>query len=184
MGSMKVGKMVAVQEAIPNLIGQGYTHVLWADGFDTFLRHDEPRIMSSYMDYGSPGILFSGEKNCWPDPGVAELYPQSAYPWRFINAGTWMAEISYLKNALESVIAFSGSEEDDQRLWTRAFLGGILPTSKIDASCSIFQTMWETNLSEIADPAVVHYNGGVWRNAQDRRYIEHWERTRAELIGE
>lgn len=182
-GSMRIGKMEAVLENLPEL-SKEFTHVLWSDGYDTFACHDEAHIMAQYVKKLSPPILFSGEKNCWPDPGVADRYPASHFPWRFINAGTWMAEVSYLAEALRMIVDNAGNEHDDQRLWTHAYLGGILPGCEVDVGCAVFQTMWGTELYELVNPSIVHYNGGIWRYPQDRRYIDHWAATKAKLLGE
>ena len=174
-GSMRVGKLVAAREALPGLAN--YTHVLWADGFDSFVQADEQGIFDRLDELGNPPMVFSAEKNCWPDQGEAERYPKVEGPYRYINAGTWMGTVEYLRFAVETALGLS-PDHDDQRLWTQAFLGGHLPGAVVDSYREIFQTMWGTELEDVADSCVIHYNGGIWRNPTDLRYVDHWAKVK------
>jgi hypothetical protein len=176
-GDMRVGKMVAALETM-KLIQEtrAFTHVLWADGFDTFVCRTELRFHFAWDQLGSPPLVLSAEKNCWPDPDKAAEYPASDSPYRFINAGTWMGQIDYLVDVITKMLAVEWPDGNDQRAWTDAYLGGLLPGAVIDTERQIFQTMWGTERHEVnTDASVIHYNGGIWRNPEDKRMIEHWE---------
>jgi hypothetical protein len=184
-GSMRTGKLIAALEALQSLKADGVTHVMWADGFDCFVAPwaDKTEIETRWHLLGCPPMVFSGEKNCWPDAIKRHLYGRflpSESPWRFLNAGTWMAQIGYLQDSIEKILDFWPDEQDDQRMWTDALVTArLLPGAIVDTERLIFQTMWETELSEVESPCVVHFNGGVWRNPEDRRYIDHWEKVKA-----
>lgn len=177
-GNMRVGKLVAAYESLDELKAEGFDHVLWADGFDTFITATERWIEVAWKSYGCPPMILSGEKNCWPADHFANDYPVSDSPYRFINAGTWMAQIDYLRDVLEYMIL--DQEPNDQLTWTRRFLAKQLPGAIIDTDRRIFHTMWGTEWAEVKHSACVfHYNGGIWRNPEDKRMIEHWEKVKA-----
>ena len=174
-GDMRVGKLKAVLENTP----RGFTHVLWADGFDTFLQEGPDEIMRRWALLGCPPLVLSAEKNCWPDEQYADRYPQVRGDYRFINAGTWLAHVGYLRDILTQMIEVE--EPNDQRTWTAFYLDGLLPGAVIDSQRVIFQTAWGASEEELkyTRACVVHYNGGVWRNPLDTRYKDHWERVKA-----
>jgi hypothetical protein len=180
-GSMRTGKMVAVLEALPSLKADGVTHILYADGFDCFFTPwaDATEVTYRWHLLGCPPMVFSGEKNCWPDADQEARYPKADSPWRFINAGTWLAQIGYLENVIENALSIYPTEDDDQRIWTRMYLSGMLPGAIVDTERLIFQTMWGTELSEVESPCVLHFNGGSWRNPEDRRMADMWEKAKA-----
>ena len=182
-GDMRVGKMVAALEGL-KLIQEtkAFTHALWADGFDTFIRGHYVDIARGFRHLGEPPMILSAEKNCWPDPIYEVKYPVSESPYRFINAGTWMGQIGYLIDVIGQLVSKYKEEPNDQRIWTMGFLGGFCPGAVIDTERKIFQTMWGTELADVSpDASVIHYNGGIWRNPEDRRMIDHWASVKAGL---
>jgi len=181
-GDMRVGKMVAALEHLKLIQEtQAYTHALWSDGFDTFLQGGEGEIVGGWELLGCPSLVLSAEKNCWPHPEYEMLYPKVKGPYRFINAGTWFGQVGYLIDVIERMIEASEiiQEINDQPIWINSFLTGQLPGAVIDSERRIFQTMWgyEDADGPIEAP-VVHYNGGIWRNPEDRRYITHWQKVK------
>jgi hypothetical protein len=177
-GNMRVGKLKAAYEKLLE-IRKDYDYALWADGFDTFVISSAARITRQWYLLGYPPMVFSAEKNCWPDEKAATCYPQTKSLYRYINAGTWMGHVGWLIDRIPITIQYQ-TECNDQRLWTEAFLSGEASGAVIDSDRLIFQTMWGATAEELAEvsPCVVHYNGGIWRNPNDRRYVEHWERVK------
>lgn len=174
-GDMRVGKVKAALEHL-ELIKEtrAFSHVLWADGFDAFLRHSEREIYKRWVRMGEPPLILSAEKNCWPDEHYADRYPKVDSEYRYINAGTWLGQVDYLVDVLTDMVQVN--EANDQRLWTQFYLDRLLPGAIIDTERKIFQTMWGTELSEVSpDACVIHHNGGVWRDPTDSRYREHWD---------
>lgn len=137
---------------------QGYTHFIFADAYDTLFL----KPVNGYQG----GILFSTEKNCWPDRDAP--YPASDKIFRYLNSGLYMAPIDeYLALTDQYPVNF---EDDDQRYFTNIYLqsGKI----KLDHDCEVFQSYAftdETDLSILpdriinnhsgAEPAVIHFNG-------------------------
>jgi hypothetical protein len=39
-------------------------------------------------------------------------------------------------------------------------------------------------MADVEDSCVVHYNGGIWRNAADTRYVDHWAKVKGELLAQ
>lgn len=180
-GDMRTGKMIAALEHL-RLIQEtrAFSHVLWADGFDTFIKDDETEIKYRWHLLDCPPLIFSAEQNCWPDPDKAAEYPPATSVYRFINAGTWMGQVDYLVDVMEKILASPWPDGNDQRAWTDAFLGKLLPGAVLDTDRKIFQTMWGTGLADVSpDASVIHYNGGIWRNPEDTRYRDHWESVKA-----
>lgn len=175
-GSMRVGKMVAALEAVPRLRAEGFTHALWTDGFDSFLRVGVGEVGRRYEALGSPGILFSGEKNCWPDQARESRYPTNDSAFRFINAGGWVAELGYLEDAIKGILV-RDADNDDQRLWSEAFVRGYLFGSTIDYGREVFQTFWGTPIEEMRkDSCVFHGNGS------DKRLTQFWEEVKNSTV--
>lgn len=181
-GDMRVGKLQAAYEQLLLIKeSNAFSHVLWADGFDTFMQARHGKIEAEWHGLGCPPLILSAEKNCWPDSEKAAEYPEVEGEYRFINAGTWMGHVGYLVDVIGKMLASPWPGGNDQRAWTDAFLGGLLPGAVIDSQRLIFQTMWGATEEELAsaNPCVVHYNGGIWRNPEDKRYIDHWTRVKA-----
>ena len=111
---------------------------------------------------------------------MAQEYPSTKSAYRFINAGTWMGHVGWLIDKIHSLLAYYTNQPNDQFIWSHEFISGACTGAVIDSDRLIFQTMWGATAEELASvsPCVVHYNGGIWRNPDDRRYIEHWERVK------
>jgi hypothetical protein len=158
--------------------------VVWADGFDTFMQKSADHVAARWIAAGSPPLLLSAEKNCFPDKDAAPLYHAkfaTDSPWKYICAGAWAGRPLYLLEALPKLIAANVENADDQRAWTRWYLQDTSGNVRIDVDRALFQSMWGTSLEEVDDDTcLVHYNGGVWRNPSDLRYVQHWEKIKAE----
>jgi hypothetical protein len=172
---------LAIRDADPSV-----THIMWMDGFDTFITKPPSVILNQWAHLGRPRLLLAGEKACWPDPDVIFRYPPShkipESPFRFINAGAWLGQIEYVIGALSLMLQMFPDEENDQRVWTTLYVGNCFRGGAIiDTECCVFQTMCHTLPSEINPHACVyHYNGGIWRDPNNRQHIDHWERIKRE----
>ncbi len=133
--------------------------LVWLDAWD--IRVIRP--LGELPDYP----LFSTERNCWPDAGLADQYPPHPSPWRFLNAGAYVCDAEWFRSTLtmDQIRWIS----DDQRFWTKLFLEGKV---QIDADCKLFQSCafsqrgnWgdyggeHINLTTMTRPAVLHFNG-------------------------
>lgn len=139
---------------------EGYTHFIFVDAYDTL-------FLKPITDYEG-GIVFSTEKNCWPDVDKAKEYPESYSPFRYLNSGAYIAPIDeYLALTDQFPVDYA---DDDQRYFTNIYLksGEI----KLDTNCRLFQSYAftdQTDLTVLTDtvinnhsctePAVIHFNG-------------------------
>lgn len=144
------------------------THVLMLDAYDTLFVRGLDSIWSGYAGYSHPPLLLSTERDSWPHGHLADRYPASETPWRFVNGGGWMGERDYLMEHIPKVLAMSDSA-NDQELWAFALLDGRLPGFKLDTWCRVFQAMSRTDLTlpngvvfnafTGSQPCILHYNG-------------------------
>jgi hypothetical protein len=138
----------------------GYTHFIFVDAYDTV-------FLKPITDYEG-GIIFSTEKNCWPDVDKAKEYPVTAGPFRYLNSGCYIAPIDeYLQLTDQFPVDYT---DDDQRYFTNIYLktGAI----KLDNDCKLFQSYAFTDQNDLtilpdkvinkhsqSEPAVIHFNG-------------------------
>jgi hypothetical protein len=179
-GDMRLAKLVAPMRKIEELKDQ-YDLFCWSDGFDTFVQATEAEIITQWSIMGKPPMLLSAEKNCFPDPGRAALYPPCESPWRFTNAGNWMGEGEFLIEAIKGALNHSFPNEiDDQRIWTEEYAIRKTPGIALDTERRIFQNMWGTTEDERRQHSsfVIHYSGGIWRNSIDLRLIDAWKEVK------
>lgn len=106
--------------------------ILFTDSFDAIIPHTKNiRVL--------PGVvLFSAELFCWPDPSIADQYPLSPTPFRYLNSGGFIGTVKKLRRILDS--ATIKDTDDDQLFYTKAFLSKKYDI-QLDVQCSIFQTL-------------------------------------------
>jgi hypothetical protein len=136
----------------------GYTHFFFVDAYDTV-------FLKPITDYEG-GIIFSTEKNCWPDYNAP--YPESTKVFRYLNSGCYIAPIDeYLQLVDHFPVDYA---DDDQRYFTNIYLK--TDNIKLDTDCMIFQSYAFTDHNDLAiepgkvinkhslsEPAVIHFNG-------------------------
>lgn len=154
-----------------------YTHFIFVDGNDT--------LFLKPITHYKGGIIFSTEKNCWPDAEKAAYYhpgrfkDDDAYnkymqdrarksPWMFLNSGAYIAPISeYLAMVDQYPIDYA---DDDQRYFTNIYLTS--DKIRLDTECRIFQSYafcapddFTIRPNKVINnhtktaPAVIHFNG-------------------------
>ena len=131
--------------------------ILFLDGFDT-------RVIGQVVPVAEQFPLFSAEKRCWPDPGLADQYIDWHTPWKFLNSGAYIAESSWIRRVIERN-PIPDELASDQRYWTARYLR---PDNRtyLDADCTLFQStdgsprqQWAdyggrlTNLSTMTTPS-------------------------------
>lgn len=161
-------KMRFMDKAVKEL-DKKYTHVLFIDAFDSICLAGEEEIMRRYYEFGDY-VLFSTEKNCWPDGDKAKLYTHKSNScWKFLNSGGYIGS----RKLLACILKDNNGEkvdEDDQRYWTGIYLSGKYPIV-LDTECQIFQTFSHCSLDEFEGkegkiinkvlgtmPCVLHFN--------------------------
>lgn len=149
-------KIIKTREYLRTLVG--YTHFIFVDAYDTL-------FLKPITDYEG-GIIFSTEKNCWPDYNAP--YPESKAVFRYLNSGCYIAPIDeYLALIDHFPINYA---DDDQRYFTNIYLK--TDKIKLDTDCKLFQSYAFTDQNDLtitpnsiinnhsgSEPAVIHFNG-------------------------
>lgn len=155
-----------------------YEFAMWVDGNDSLILKSEDEILSRLQAYGFP-LLFSAEHTCWPEETLASNYPAAPTP-RFLNAGGYIGPIGYVLTAMHTALQFAEGSEDDQLVWTRAYLAGALMGAQIDHARRIFASVGDGDAALKADSCIKHWNGRVsgreeyyttWRSQKSIQHI-------------
>jgi hypothetical protein len=144
-----------LREGVKFLSAQPEPYAMFVDGYDSLILKPEAEILARLAALGSP-LLIAAERTCWPDEEVADQYPDVPAP-RFLNSGGYIGTRAEMLTAMHTAILWA-SGEDDQRAWTRAYLGGAL-NIQIDHGRRIFQSMGDGVV--LGDVCVGHWNGRV-----------------------
>lgn len=154
------------------LRGRPEKYALFVDSADTYLLDGADVILGKFKEHRVP-FLFSAEKNCWPDPSLADHFPGNGTPYRFLNAGAWMGEREWIVEHTCRVWNRYQERwrEDDTRCLVQGWIDGVLEGARIDHNCTIFQSMYgytkndldetdyRTNLLTMTTPSIFHWNG-------------------------
>lgn len=151
------------------------TIVLFTDAYDVLICGNMQTILNSYFnaieEYKQfDKVMFSGEKICWPDESLINMYPNSNEYFRFLNSGSFIGTAYNILEIIEN--SSVKNNQDDQLYYTKYF---IFNPEKIfiDYHCILFQTfneeldhlnlIFENNLIEnprfFTTPCILHGNG-------------------------
>lgn len=167
------------KRAIQNGLIKG-ERILFCDAFDV-------AFLSDPADIPSTGLLFNGERSCFPDASLAPRFdamnPVSSF--RYLNSGVSVGTPKEYLAALNEMRAEDipddywmargdkrvRVEPNDQLYWQQLAVSGRLPIS-IDSACEFFQTTHALNAGDVefsdgklknnetnTMPIVVHANG-------------------------
>lgn len=168
------------------LMGVGFTHVLYVDAIDTIFVATLQEIAAKYELMGSPNMLFSGDSDI-PLSGSENW--TMAGPWHFPNAGAYMGIIHSFVDMWER-LAEKYPEEGNYQRWVEQ-----TPFQRImvDVNCNIFQSMdghpavmpcGERVINAVTAtwPCVLHFRGGYCdpqfgRFSRMRPWMEAFERA-------
>lgn len=178
-GGMKINLL---REHIKNL--PDHDVVLFTDAYDVFYADRLDNIIRRYMGFNSRAV-FSAEMDCYPDPSLEEHYPLSDTPYRYLNSGTFIAEVGELKRILDESQQGFEHDDDDQLYYTKRFLSNQFDMV-LDYEGYIFQTndpRVQKYGSQLYNPvtnvcsSIYHGNGGSEAKATfDRLYNEFYPR--------
>ena len=97
---------------------------IFLDGYDTFLTDSTDEIISRYMEF-SQDIVFSSERFCWPDEGLASdlraTNVNQNTPYQYLNSGMYIGRVGALKKLFEKPIE---NWDDDQLYVQKEYLTG------------------------------------------------------------
>lgn len=159
-----------LRPAIPFLRSRHEQMAMWIDGNDSLILRGKEEILYRW-GMMAVGLLISTESNCWPDAHLESKYPAHDRP-RFLNAGGFIGPTPLVITAME-IVAAVADDEDDQRAWTKAFLGGHLPFAGLDYRRRIFASVSDGSESLEADSCVKHWNG---KTGGRQEFYDQWHR--------
>jgi len=141
-------------------------------------------------------IVFNAEKNCWPDPKLADKFPESTTPYRFLNSGFSMGPTALYLEALKAMNADSIHRDyqnndgtwvhyEDQLPWQKQYLFGNVPIA-LDHQCELCQTLHDVKPEELdfsgekirnkeigSEPIAFHANGSGKTNGCREAILNH-----------
>jgi hypothetical protein len=77
-------------------------HVIVCDAWDIIFLTGSEEIMYNYKGFGLP-IVFNSEQNCFPRADLAEMFPESVTPYRYLNSGFFVGETDAVIAMLEAM---------------------------------------------------------------------------------
>lgn len=179
------GKVVDLRRAIENVDSE---YILVSDANDAFFLAEEDEILAKFHA-AKCSVLISGDRNCWPEPYLEPLYPQSESlwrysPWRYVNSGGYMGSkesllklLSIMQNLPTTMLPFESDRDwaNDQFRLSLAYLTDLSVaglTLGVDISCQVFQTMHSNAPTDLewkddrlvnkitgSQPCHLHFNG-------------------------
>jgi hypothetical protein len=167
-------KVLLLQRYIANLPDDDV--VLFTDAHDVRVLGRAMDVLARFKKVGAR-IVFSAEKNCWPDAHRACEYAFSPEDddseYKFLNSGAFIGYVGDLKRLFaEHAAEPLDYSTDDQRYYTRLFLAHQHEKERIrlDTRCRLFQSLFLAhqdvcptslvNHKFATRPLVWHGNGG------------------------
>lgn len=97
-------------------------HFIFCDANDVVVLSDEAEFLSK-VPY-SELMLCSAEKNCWPKKELADQYPETRSPFKYINSGLYYSHSLTFISLFETL---PPKHSDDDQLWmTKNYLNTFL----------------------------------------------------------
>lgn len=111
-------KLIQVQKYLEKLPDNDV--VLFVDAYDVVVLKSPEVIYSTFLAMNAPFVI-SADRICWPYHHLASEYPPSPTSFRYINAGSYIGYVGYIKELFKELAPLI-PEEDDQGLMTKHFL--------------------------------------------------------------
>ncbi|KAL3280590.1 hypothetical protein HHI36_003822 [Cryptolaemus montrouzieri] len=92
---------------------------LFTDSYDVIFLNDLEKIVEKFKTFDAK-VVFGAEVFAWPDPALAEKYPEVKEGKRFLNSGMYIGYVEQLLQLLERETL--EDTDDDQRFFTKAYL--------------------------------------------------------------
>lgn len=144
--------------------------VVFCDAYDVFITANIGTIADRFAKQQCD-ILFAGEKTCWPDPTLKDMFPLTDTDYRFLNSG---CIIGYRWALVRMIKDYVKNKDDDQLFYQKKYLEYLDSKKikiKIDHGCTLFQCL-DDSVNDIAlynsiiynkvtdsTPVVIHGNG-------------------------
>lgn len=132
--------------------------MIFCDAFDV-LFVDSPELIGDLaIEFFDDRLVYNAEKNCFPDPSLADRHPQTKSQFRYLNSGFAVGRTCDFMAMLDWIRADeipndsrnpdgSGNHPNDQDYVMRAFVSGDLPMA-LDTQGIICQTLCGVDESE------------------------------------
>lgn len=139
--------------------------LLFTDCYDILYNDTLSSIGNKFKNMGHKAV-FAAERYIWPDTSLADKFPKTNSPYKYLNSGVFIAEVGELKRMLNDPIA---NNADDQLYYQHLFLSDKFDMV-LDTNCHIFQCH-EPDIKIVDEgilynphtksyPSIYHGNGG------------------------
>lgn len=154
--------------------------LIFCDAFDMVFTKHPHWVGDRCAERWGDTLLFNAERNCWPLQDLADQYPETGTPWRYMNGGFICGPADRMLAMLEAFdlesIGFDppsgGPYPNDQECYQLAFVNQVVPMA-LDSHCTLVQCLSGSKLEEFdftgehvrnvltgTEPGVWHLNGG------------------------
>lgn len=139
--------------------------LLFTDCYDILYNDTLSSIGNKFRKLGHK-VIFAAERDIWPDSSIANSFPATNSPYKYLNSGVFIGEVGELKRMLNDSIA---NNADDQLYYQHLFLSDKFDVV-LDTNCHIFQCH-EPDIKIVDEgvlynpytksyPSIYHGNGG------------------------
>jgi len=140
------------------------TYVLVCDAYDvlTIKNLTNEKLFNVIKNnFDLEKIIFNAEKNCYPNTGLINLYPNVDSSWRFLNAGIYVGKARNIINMLENLLPKMKGRMD-QEIFSISYVNKEFNID-IDFKCKVFQTLVGLNNNDlkIDDDKIINNKTGT-----------------------
>ena len=122
--------------------------ILFTDSYDVIFLSDEKEIIKKFLSFNCD-LVFSAEKECWPDKKTSVFFKDNEGPYKYINSGGFIGRVKMIYDLID--VEYSDTYDDQYLIHERYNL--FKNRIKIDTSCQIFQT----NALDSNDIEILHH---------------------------
>ena len=108
--------------------------ILFSDSYDVIFLSGEEEIMTKYNKFNTD-IVFAGEKNCWPDKSMEDIFKHSGL-YKYINSGGFIGKVEEIRKLIDLDLL----DTYDDQYFIHSRYEQFKDHIKIDTECEIFQT--------------------------------------------
>jgi hypothetical protein len=91
--------------------GAAFQHLICCDAWDVALICGTEEIIYNYKGFGFP-IVMNAERNCFPLADLADKFPESPTPYKYVNSGFYVGETAAIVSMLETMRDTYGFPDD------------------------------------------------------------------------
>lgn len=153
-----------------------FNYLLFCDALDTVTSASAEAVLERFLaHYDENSVVFSGEKNCWPNKEKAERYPPGTGE-KYLNSGLWMGRRLSAVRLISLMNSETKYAQNDQASWTDMYLEQKSPTTPVvvDRKCHLFQSLCSGSIDDLmldgesirnkvtgTNPLIFHGNGST-----------------------